>query len=1072
MGRAAQQTEQTMQRMDRASLQTQRAMTSLQNTANYAALSLGAMTAGLSVQKLIQYSDSWTNIESRIKLVTTSSAELASVQTQLFDIAQRNRSDMSSTVALYTRLAQSSDTLGASQKEMIRFTEGVSAAVLLSGSGTAEAAGALQQLSQAMSNVNIQAQEYNSINDGAPEILRAVARNIQGVDGDLGKLRQQMLAGKLSSKEFFAAFMKDVDSLAAKSQGMEMTVAQSFTKLDNEAMKFVGEASKASGAGQALAGTINTVANNLDTLSAAVGGLVTYKLSEWTLLITAALVQKANAAYTTSAALFAERAATVAAAEANVANTATQVAQATAKAAFIAELRAEAIVTLQRTNAVMQSAASDAASTLAMQSRAVAMAELAALGRAQIAVQNQLTAATTAAAAAQAGLTAANVTGAGAAGIARSALGLLGGPIGAVTTVLGLGAAAWLLWGNSAKDGEAKASQSIESSTDDIIANLDAQIKKLRERNGLADTGLKSIAQSGTEESNRMVQLLAQMKEASAGSGAFAGLDGAAKSEVLARLGAQYGTLYARIQTVNVEKDKLAGKTNSEKLEAWFAKNTEFLTKSEKLALEIKKAKTELGDAYNEKVEAAITAEVNKSAITAGAAESAKLAKKTLDGQLKSLEEGLSKQYDALDFGNRYTSELRQQDLIDQETYNAYRKMAFESSVAVSVKSYDEEIKLAERYRDSLKKGSEREEAQTRVDALTAKRTKAVQDAQQASAMEMLALSAAQSDLNKSMKEWGIQQDQAIAQMQFSNDLYGKSALEVTKLTNARRAQLEVEEKIRQAQKQGAISPESIARFKKEADDKAKAANGAATKGAGLGIIQSLQTPLEAENLEHANKMRDLQAYRDQELADTISANQAIERETNRHEAAKAEIRAQYSLQSLAMAGSTASQLYDLLKQSGEQQSSLAKAAFLVSKAIAVAEIIMQTNVAAAKAKGQLGIFGLPMSAIILATGYSQAAMVAGLAIAGAREKGGPVWPGGTFLVGEKGPELFTPSASGTIIPNNALGGTGKGANVTYAPVINIDSRTDQAEVHKLVVGAVQQGNADLVDKLVRAGRI
>lgn len=42
-------------------------------------------------------------------------------------------------------------------------------------------------------------------------------------------------------------------------------------------------------------------------------------------------------------------------------------------------------------------------------------------------------------------------------------------------------------------------------------------------------------------------------------------------------------------------------------------------------------------------------------------------------------------------------------------------------------------------------------------------------------------------------------------------------------------------------------------------------------------------------------------------------------------------------------------------------------------------------------------------------------------AIAGARAAGGPVASGSTYLVGEEGPELFTPRSSGTIIPNNQL---------------------------------------------------
>tara|TARA_R100001086_G_scaffold200483_1_gene116733 strand:- start:509 stop:2497 length:1989 start_codon:yes stop_codon:yes gene_type:complete len=50
------------------------------------------------------------------------------------------------------------------------------------------------------------------------------------------------------------------------------------------------------------------------------------------------------------------------------------------------------------------------------------------------------------------------------------------------------------------------------------------------------------------------------------------------------------------------------------------------------------------------------------------------------------------------------------------------------------------------------------------------------------------------------------------------------------------------------------------------------------------------------------------------------------------------------------------------------------------------------------------------------------------------RENGGPVMAGGSYLVGERGPEMFTPSRSGTIIPNNAMGG------VTNNIVVNVDA--------------------------------
>ena len=51
--------------------------------------------------------------------------------------------------------------------------------------------------------------------------------------------------------------------------------------------------------------------------------------------------------------------------------------------------------------------------------------------------------------------------------------------------------------------------------------------------------------------------------------------------------------------------------------------------------------------------------------------------------------------------------------------------------------------------------------------------------------------------------------------------------------------------------------------------------------------------------------------------------------------------------------------------------------------------------------------------------------------IDGARAMGGPVLAGGTYLVGENGPELFRPQSSGSIVPNNRLsqlGGAGGGS--------------------------------------------
>lgn len=62
----------------------------------------------------------------------------------------------------------------------------------------------------------------------------------------------------------------------------------------------------------------------------------------------------------------------------------------------------------------------------------------------------------------------------------------------------------------------------------------------------------------------------------------------------------------------------------------------------------------------------------------------------------------------------------------------------------------------------------------------------------------------------------------------------------------------------------------------------------------------------------------------------------------------------------------------------------------------------------------------------------------------GGRAAGGPVTGGTTYLVGEKGPELFTPGSSGNIIPNNRLGGGGGTINITVNGALDAEGTARQ----------------------------
>jgi phage-related minor tail protein len=80
----------------------------------------------------------------------------------------------------------------------------------------------------------------------------------------------------------------------------------------------------------------------------------------------------------------------------------------------------------------------------------------------------------------------------------------------------------------------------------------------------------------------------------------------------------------------------------------------------------------------------------------------------------------------------------------------------------------------------------------------------------------------------------------------------------------------------------------------------------------------------------------------------------------------------------------------------------------------------------------------------------------------GKRAMGGPVSAGSSYMVGERGPELFTPKHGGSIVPNNALGGG------TTNVVVNVDAsgssvQGDQTQGKQLGLAVSAAVQAELI---------
>jgi hypothetical protein len=119
------------------------------------------------------------------------------------------------------------------------------------------------------------------------------------------------------------------------------------------------------------------------------------------------------------------------------------------------------------------------------------------------------------------------------------------------------------------------------------------------------------------------------------------------------------------------------------------------------------------------------------------------------------------------------------------------------------------------------------------------------------------------------------------------------------------------------------------------------------------------------------------------------------------------------------------------------------KRAFEAAKAFNIASAIMNTYLGATKALAMYPPpFNFIAAAAVVASGLAQVAAIRSQSFSG-RQLGGPVMGGQSYIVGENGPELFTPSTTGSITRNQDLGRSPP-VNVNFTIVANDTQGFDQ----------------------------
>lgn len=220
-----------------------------------------------------------------------------------------------------------------------------------------------------------------------------------------------------------------------------------------------------------------------------------------------------------------------------------------------------------------------------------------------------------------------------------------------------------------------------------------------------------------------------------------------------------------------------------------------------------------------------------------------------------------------------------------------------------------------------------------------------------------------------------------------------------------------------------------------------------------LSKIESARQELQQWYAEQLQMLADFRAQKGAMMAEADARELEITRQYNEQvrQIESARLQAQLAGAEAAMGNIT-----DVIRTTAGEQSGIYKAMFAVEKAVAIARSIVAIQSGIAQAAAQPWPMNLAAMASVAAATAGIISNISSVAVQ-FREKGGPVSKGQPYIVGEKGMELFVPSQSGTIIPNNRLqsGGGGDGAATVTVNLVGGSSKAGQVETRRDASGGV-----------------
>ncbi len=222
---------------------------------------LAGVGAVLGARELANLADTWSDLNSRVRLAAGGVEQGNQVMDRLGEVARRTYSSLEQTAEGYLANATTLKELGYTTNQTLDFTESLNNALVVSGAKGQRAASVMDALSKAMALGKLSGDNLNTVIASGGRVAEALA---EGLGVGVNQLRALGSQGKITGRDVVQALSSQMEKLRKEAEAMPATISDGIQLLRNALLEYVGNADQATGVSAKISEALVIMADNFD----------------------------------------------------------------------------------------------------------------------------------------------------------------------------------------------------------------------------------------------------------------------------------------------------------------------------------------------------------------------------------------------------------------------------------------------------------------------------------------------------------------------------------------------------------------------------------------------------------------------------------------------------------------------------------------------------------------------------------------------------------------------------------------------------------------------------------------